>query len=216
MADALSYRCPPDIEWPVAPRPHLIQVYAMLSFMFRPQKRISGEPLIVVLSVWFASASIAPNIVRSQDLAGQDALTAAEFHRRAIEILPVEQRYEYHRTFDSGSIHKPLRDVDAVAGENEIVIDANWRIFASSTVGPLTSFGIDDTIEYLRESMLLRGVARIPSSDANWDNMSKVIMVGTCDDFDTLSTNSDIGRQLRGTARLRNPHKAGPDRCLWI
>tara|TARA_R110002049_G_scaffold72490_1_gene186995 strand:+ start:105445 stop:107829 length:2385 start_codon:yes stop_codon:yes gene_type:complete len=136
---------------------------------------------------------------QGQDMTGASAIAAAEFLRQAVDVLPLEERYEYHRSFDSGSIHQPRRDVNAEPRGNELVVDNTWTILASPQCGPLTRFAVDDTQEYFRESMQMDAIGSGELPETQWDESSKSIIVGTRDELAGSGNGTDLGGELKGS-----------------
>ncbi len=132
----------------------------------------------------FTSAAISLSIL-SASLAeialGTDKDT---FLSRAEEILPVEKPYDYHKTFLSGSVHRPLRSPEGKATDKEMVIeDSGWRIQIPIESGPVTKFAANDLQEFFKISMSVDTALVESSSLADWQKGQRIIFAGTPKDL---------------------------------
>ena len=126
----------------------------------------------------------------------QDSITADSFLEQAAGILPIEERYDYHKSFLTGSIHKPARDPAAEAGESESEITAEWSILIPEGSGPLARYGGGDTIEFLQNAMQIKLKGNV-SDPGDLAATAPAIVAATCDQFAAGNLSAEpIGRTL--------------------
>ena len=152
---------------------------------------------LIVLAATFGSA-LRTDHAWSQDRANAQEVSAGEFMENATRILPTEERYAYHRSFDSGSIHQPRRDSSIRPNANETAVDNSWSILTHPNCGPLAAFGVADTQEYFRESMRIDGIGLSNIPFANWKTSTKTIVVGTPELFQAIGKDPSLGQELKG------------------
>ncbi len=69
----------------------------------------------------------------------EEFIASTVFLDRAERVLPIEDRYDYHKTFLKGSIHSLSRGPEAICAPDELEISAEgWKIFVYAECGPLT------------------------------------------------------------------------------
>jgi len=128
---------------------------------------------------------LAPNL--SPAPAADDAPTAAAFLAEAREVLPVEERYDYHRRLKSGPVHRPLRAPGAEPGEGEMAIDEKgWTILVHADAGPVVRFAADDLQKFLSLSMAVETTVEKADSLADWQDREQVIVAGAPDQLPGL------------------------------
>lgn len=91
-----------------------------------------------------------------RDAHAQTSATAETFLQHATNVLPIEARYDYHKSFLSGSIHKPSRNPATMAGPAETALTAEWSVVIPNDSGPLATYGRNDTVEFLDLAMQLK------------------------------------------------------------
>lgn len=109
----------------------------------------------------------------------------AAFLARALELLPVEERYAYHRALGQGPVHHGRRDASARPTDVEMEIsEQGWDLVVAAetggggAAGPM-QFAADDLAEYLAISMGVRVGRREVKSLAEWREWTNVIVAGT-------------------------------------
>jgi hypothetical protein len=131
-------------------------------------------------------------------LLSQSNLTTSDMVREASRILPVEERYDYHKTFLTGSIHSLKRSSHAVLQPNEFAIESGkWQIVYPRQAGPLTIYAVEDSREFFQRAM---NVAVTTQEVAQFEQpliLDRSIIVGTKAQFQQLgSTVQPIGGKL--------------------
>jgi hypothetical protein len=127
----------------------------------------------------------------------QQTATVDTFLSRAINVLPIEDRYAYHKSFLQGSIHLPARDPGESARADELSIADGYRI-VSPRGGPLATYGTEDTIDFMRLAMDVKlGSVPAAASAAQQDRTAKVIIAGTKKQFEEVDYGISIGQELR-------------------
>jgi hypothetical protein len=134
-------------------------------------------------------------------LAAQVAETSLQFLDRATSVLPIEERYDYHKSFLNGSIHSPCRDGKAVCQEDELeVTPTGWKLLISAGAGPLARMAAEDTIEYLAICMQVKAELEWVESWKHWDKYDHCILVGTQSEFaDTPNAGDTVGAELNAS-----------------
>lgn len=124
-------------------------------------------------AVLLVSMGYAPPTVRSAE-------TSRQFLDRASSILPIEERYDYHKTFLADSVHSDCRQKDAFPGDDEFAIAADgWRLVIAADAGPLTRTAAEDTIEFMSIAMQVKIELDIVDSIPSLDACRDCIVVGT-------------------------------------
>jgi hypothetical protein len=128
-------------------------------------------------------------------------LDSSAFLDRAASVLPIEERYDYHKTFLSGSIHSNRRRVGVVRRPDEIEIpESGWSLVSSSKAGDLTRYACDDTVEYFDRSMGVKVKPRLLDKFDHWSEFRQSIIVGTREQFAEQSLDADaLGAKLTGS-----------------
>ncbi len=137
-------------------------------------------------------------VVQSGQLRSQSIFTSHDLVREAALALPVEERYDYHKTFLVGSIHSLKRSPDAVKQPNEAEIESGkWRIVHLQDAGPLTTYAVEDSKEFFQLSMNISiDVDRVEQHEKA-RVFERAILVGTKAQFETFdSTKPSLGAQL--------------------
>ena len=117
-------------------------------------------------------------------LRAQEDPTASAFLKEAMEVLPVQKRYDYHKALAAGPVHEPLREPGAVPADHEMEIDsAGWRILISEKAGDVVTFAAEDFREFLEVSMQVRAEVTPVASLENWADEQKAVLVGTVKDL---------------------------------
>ena len=134
-----------------------------------------------------------------------DGTQAKSFVTRASRLLPIEKRYDYHRTLKTGSIHRPLRDPAAKPTPKEMAVpDRGWKILTIRDAGDVIDYAAGDLMEYLATSMqVAAGVSR-QDSLKDWHARTGVIIAGTREQLPGLGT------ALKGSKGLRGSCYSGP------
>ncbi|MDZ4849308.1 MAG: hypothetical protein SGI77_08435 [Pirellulaceae bacterium] len=148
-------------------------------------------PVIVYLSSLIGLAAIN----------AQEAITSTTFLHQAKTVLPIEDRYDYHKTFLSGSIHSLKRSPQAVVSDDEIEIKSGeWTILVHPKSGPLTTFALKDTREYFQNAMQVRLDFKNIDSLQGWPKHPGTIVAGTREQLAAHSKgNEAIGEPLQSS-----------------
>lgn len=103
-----------------------------------------------------------------------------DFMRQAMETLPVEASYDYHRTLTDGPVHRPRRDPAAQPTPDELALpEEGWTARIQAQSGPVVEFAAGDLREYMETSMQVRiAVEKVASLD-DWASQTGVIVAGT-------------------------------------
>ena len=89
--------------------------------------------------------------------ADEGPITSADFLSQVKELIPVEQRYDYHESLKTGPVHRPRRDPAARPTPEEMSIpDDGWKVVIHTDAGPALHYAAGDMREYLQISMNLR------------------------------------------------------------
>jgi len=108
--------------------------------------------------------------------------TAEAFLKKAIQVLPVEQGYDYHKTLKKGPVHLHQRDINAQPNQDEMVIaDTGWQVLIHAKSGPLVNYAAQDLCDFMRTSMQVEVEVNQKSLLSDWDGQKKVIIAGTPD-----------------------------------
>jgi hypothetical protein len=131
-------------------------------------------------------------------LSRAEDFTSSRLLERATQILPIEERYDYHKTFLSGSIHNYRRREETARDANELeVAKTSWRLVSLKECGGLVRYACDDTVEYFDRSMSVRIELESTDSLKGWRERANTIVVGTKEQFGEDSANSDpLGAKL--------------------
>ena len=115
-------------------------------------------------------------------LTPDDTPTAEAFLTRAMQVLPVEQSYDYHRTLKEGPVHFPLRDTTTQPNPDEMAIaDAGWRVLIHAKSGPVLKYAAQDLRSFLGTSMQVEVEVNQKSLLSDWAGQRQVIIAGTPD-----------------------------------
>jgi hypothetical protein len=115
-------------------------------------------------------------------LTPDDTPTAEAFLTRAMQVLPVEQSYDYHRTLKEGPVHFPLRDTTTQPNPDEMAIaDAGWRVLIHAKSGPVLKYAAQDLCNFLGTSMQVEVEVKLKSLLSDWAGQKQVIIAGTPD-----------------------------------
>ncbi|MFN9914877.1 MAG: hypothetical protein ACK53L_19975, partial [Pirellulaceae bacterium] len=95
-------------------------------------------------------------------------------------LLPTEERYAYHRSFLSGSIHRPGRDPTAVPTEDEVEVEAEgWSLCYPETASSPLRWAVEDTREFLEVAMNAKLRPETYASGTASTFPERAIVVGT-------------------------------------
>jgi hypothetical protein len=129
------------------------------------------ESIAVFLSLWFAVAA-------AISVYGAEAQERT-FHS-AVERLPREALYDYHKRLSNGPVHVMRRDREARLRPGEMALpDSGWRIVSSPRNSNLLQHAVQDFQDYLETSMGVRAEISSPVSLEDWKNLPRAIVVGT-------------------------------------
>ncbi|MCA9433308.1 MAG: hypothetical protein KC940_22510, partial [Candidatus Omnitrophica bacterium] len=149
------------------------------------QRRFGLRTKILLSSFVFGGATVCGAIEESK--------TSGEFISRVSEVLPVEDRYEYHQQLKTGSVHDVRRDPNAQATSDEMTIPAkDWRLIIHEDADPLVRYAAEDLKAFLKSSMEVTVEKISEDSLDSWGSWSNVIVAGTKDQLPGL------GQDLRG------------------
>ena len=127
-------------------------------------------------------------------LAVDNENTADAFLAKAVQVLPVEQPYDYHRRLKQGPVHRLCRNPAARPTSDEMSIaDRGWSVLIRADAGPIVRFAADDLREYLKTAMQVHVRVQARDSLDNWASQRRVIVAGTPEQLPT------VGRQLKGS-----------------
>ncbi len=108
----------------------------------------------------------------------QPLFTREVFLEQALKVLPVEERYDYHKALTQGPLHQPDRSVGAPSTESELAIaPTGWTLHLAPDAGPLAHYAADDLRDYLKVSMGVTLASAIGLE--NWPTSDKVLIAGT-------------------------------------
>jgi hypothetical protein len=108
------------------------------------------------------------------------ASDAERFLAAAEDVLPTEERYTYHRSFLSGSIHRPGRDPTAVPTAEEMEVAAEgWSLCYSETASQPLRWAVEDTREFLEVAMDVKLRPETYPLEAALPFPERAIVVGT-------------------------------------
>jgi hypothetical protein len=108
------------------------------------------------------------------------ASDAERFLAAAEDLLPTEERYAYHRSFLSGSIHRPGRDPTAVPTEDEVEVEAEgWSLCYPETASSPLRWAVEDTREFLEVAMNAKLRPETYASGTASTFPERAIVVGT-------------------------------------
>jgi hypothetical protein len=114
--------------------------------------------------------------------------------QRAVQLLPVEPSYAYHRALTEGPVHRLRRDPAARPAPDEMAVPAaGWEVQVHARSGTLVGAAADDLREYLAVSMRIRVTVRRAESLDDWAARTGVILAGTREHL------PGIGTGLRGS-----------------
>jgi hypothetical protein len=134
-------------------------------------------------------------------LFAQVAMTSMQFLDQAASVLPIEDRYDYHKSFLSGSVHSYCRNEKAICQNDELEVAATgWKILISASAGPLARMAAEDTVEYLAIGMRVQAELKVVESWKDSDKVDNSIVVGTRDDLAMkTTTGASIGSELKAS-----------------
>ena len=116
------------------------------------------------------------------------------FMQEAMQVLPVEEPYDYHRELKEGPVHRLRRDPLAQATAEEMAVPAEgWRVLIHAEAGSLVSVAADDLREYLDTSMQVRVDVQQAGSLEDWPTLGGAIIAGTREHM------PGIGEELKGS-----------------
>lgn len=116
------------------------------------------------------------------------------FMRQAVQVLPIEQAYDYHRTLKEDPVHRPRRDPAARPTPDEMAIPAvGWQVQIHAEAGSLVEVAANDLREYLDTSMQVQIAVQRAGSLDDWAVRTGVILAGTRQNL------PGIGDQLKGS-----------------
>lgn len=136
----------------------------------------------------------------------QEAVTSADFTRRALGVLPVEEPYDFIRQHAAGLPPRP-RDPAARPGPDEMEVAASgWKVLlAADASGPL-GVAAEELLRYLKEAMGVAVTIERADDLGGWANRKNVIVAGARDRL------PDCGDSLKGAKDYRIV--AGPGSIL--
>ena len=113
---------------------------------------------------------------------GAEQPTAGDSDSEAFRVLPVEERYAYHKVLKEGPIHRPRRDPAAEVSSDEVSLDAGgWKLLAAGEEDGVLAVAANDFSDYLEVAMQAPAALELSSSLENWDDAERAIVVGTKD-----------------------------------
>jgi hypothetical protein len=122
----------------------------------------------------------------------KDIVMSSAFMQQAVQALPPEQSYDYHRELTHGLVHHMRRDRALRADPGEVAVEDGWTILVHADADPLIGVAASDFQDYLATSMEIRVPVEQVASLADWADRTRVIAVGTTDRM------PGIGTDLRG------------------
>ncbi len=140
--------------------------------------------------ITFLTASICIGTTTFASEAEPDSKT---FLSKAIQLLPVEKRYDYHKKLSKGPIHRLRRDPKAQPTSKEMSIpDTGWKVLVHAKSGPVVQYASNDLRDYLKISMKVSVELESKLSLKNWAEQKNVIIAGTPDQL------PGMGQTLKG------------------
>jgi len=121
-------------------------------------------------------------------LCAQTLPSVDTFASKAYELLPVEQRYDYHRRLAYGHVHAPARNPDETAASHEISIDSDWKLLIPESASPLLQHAADDFADYLEKSMGEKVSVKSIATPLDLKEWPKTILAGTRKDLPELAS----------------------------
>lgn len=98
----------------------------------------------------------------------------------AVERLPVEELYDYHKRLSNSPVHIWRRDLDAVQKGNEMAIpDKGWKITRASGSSIIIQTAVNDFQDYLDKSHNIKVETEGKDSLGDWKRFNQSIIVGT-------------------------------------
>ncbi len=147
-------------------------------------KNYSRRDFIGKTTAGLAGATVLPDILsfnKERKSTDKDSWKAsATSFASAVERLPVEKLYDYHKHLSTAPVHIKRRDSDAVKENNEMQLpDAGWKINWLKGNCIIIDNAIDDFRDYLSVSQNVK-VDSVPvNSLNNWKKLKQAIVVGT-------------------------------------
>ncbi|MCC6587995.1 MAG: hypothetical protein IT168_14975 [Bryobacterales bacterium] len=100
----------------------------------------------------------------------------------AVERLPIEEPYAYHKLLSNGPVHHSRRDTSLHPRANELALPARgWRIVTTPGNSAVLTNAVRDFQDYLQTSMAVRAELDSTASLGNWKSLRQAIIAGTRD-----------------------------------
>ena len=113
--------------------------------------------------------------------------------RQAVQALPVERPYDYHRTLKEDPVHRLRRNPAARPTPEEMAVPSEgWQVQIHAQAGPLVEVGADDLREFLSTSMQACVAVQRTESLDGWSARADVILAGVREHM------PGIGADLKG------------------
>ncbi|MCA9442974.1 MAG: hypothetical protein KC964_19375, partial [Candidatus Omnitrophica bacterium] len=136
-----------------------------------------------------------------------EGITSSEFISHASEVLPIEDRYEYHQRLKTGPVHQPALDPDAQPKAGEMTIPfEGWRLIIRAEADPLVQHAAEDLQDFLQIAMNVKVELVSEHTLEGWKDWSKAIVAGTRDHLPV------VGEELEGPKDYEI--RVSPDRIV--
>jgi hypothetical protein len=99
---------------------------------------------------------------------------------REVEILPVEEPYDYHRRLSTSPVHIARRSKETVPKQDEMSVpDKGWKLIWDRVSPVIIQNAVHDFQDYLDNSQGVKVEVEASSSLKEWQSASQCILVGT-------------------------------------
>ena len=106
--------------------------------------------------------------------------TTQEFAKEVERVLPAEKPYDYHRHLETAPVHTARRAHEVRPAADELAIpDKGWKLVWSPSGGEILRNAVLDFQDYLKVSMCVSVELEERTSLDGWQELSRVIVVGT-------------------------------------
>ncbi len=98
----------------------------------------------------------------------------------AVEKLPEEKIYDYHKHLSNAPVHIPRRDMNAQPQNNEMELpQTGWNIISHSGTGIIIKNAVEDFCDYLKVSHNINVIQEHLNDLDKWKRLKRSIIVGT-------------------------------------
>ncbi|MEO9003677.1 MAG: hypothetical protein ABI288_03020 [Ginsengibacter sp.] len=170
------------------------------------KNKFSRRDFVVKSATGFAGIAVSKYISGANGIPGKEApihsiISPPGSFNSAVENLPEEKPYDYHKKLSGDPIHTWKRNVDYKPSSDEMSIaDKGWKIIYKQTDSPVLKTAVYDAQTYLEVSMGVSVGIETQSSLNNWKKLKSCIIAGTREELPGCGTTLTHSKDYEITA----------------